>query len=138
VAKHVVQTITDDLDGTPDAVEVEFSLDGQRWTIDLGPRNEANLRNLLQPYIEVARPVTGTNGRRTARRTGAAGAANRERNRAVREWALANGVELPARGRIAQAYLDAYDASDVARLYEAAGLEMPKPDKPKRRKKTEA
>jgi len=138
VARHVIHRITDDLDGTPDAVEVEFSLDGQRWTIDLGPRNEANLRNLLQPYIEAGRPVTTAGRRHAPRRVGSGRADRREHNRAVREWALANGVELPARGRIAQAYLDAYQAGDVARLYEAAGLEMPKPDKPKRRKKTEA
>lgn len=138
MAKNVIHRITDDLDGSPDAVEVEFSLDGQHWTIDLAPRNEANLRSLLQPYIEAARPVTTANGRRASRRGGTPRAANRERNRAVREWALANGVELPARGRIAQAYLDAYEAGDVERLYEAAGLEMPKSDKPKRRKKAEA
>ena len=30
------------------------------------------------------------------------------------------------------------DAGDVGRLYEAAGLEMPKPDKPRRRKKAES
>lgn len=138
MAKNVIQRITDDLDGSPDAHEVKFSLDGQHWTIDLAPRNEANLRSLLQPYIDAARPVTATNGRRGTRREGASRGANRERNRAVREWALANGVELPARGRIAQAYLDAYETGDVAKLYEAAGLEMPKSDKAKRRKKTEA
>ena len=138
MAKHVVHNITDDLDGSPDAVEVEFSLDGQRWTIDLGPRNEANLRSLLQPYIDAARKVPATNGRAPRGRGDASRAAARDRNRAVREWALANGVELPARGRIAQAYLDAYDAGDVGRLYEAAGLEMPKPDKPRRRKKAES
>jgi Lsr2. len=138
VARHVVHNITDDLDGSPDAVEVEFSLDGQRWTIDLGPRNEANLRSLLQPYIDAARKVTAKNGRGGRGRGAPARATARERNRAVREWALANGVELPARGRIAQAYLDAYDAGDVARLYEAAGLEMPQPDKPKRRRKADS
>lgn len=134
MARHVVRSVTDDLDGTPDAVEVEFSLDGVHWTIDLGPRNEANLRNLVQPYIDAARKVTTTNGRGSSSRGGPPRPADRERGRAVREWALANGVELPARGRIAQAYLDAYDADDVARLYEAAGLELPKRDKPKRRK----
>jgi hypothetical protein len=51
---------------------------------------------------------------------------------------LANGVELPTRGRIAQGYEDAYDADNVALLYEAAGLQLPAPDKPKRRKKTDA
>ena len=137
MARHVVHCITDDLDGRPDAVEIEFSLDGLSWTIDLGPRNEAKFRNMIQPYIDAARKVTATNGRSTPRRGGPPRAADRERHRAVREWALANGVELPARGRVAQAYLDAYDAGDVAQLYEAAGLELPKPERPKRRTKTD-
>lgn len=136
MARQVVHSITDDLDGTPDAVEVRFSLDGLSWTIDLGPDNEAKLRSLVQPYIDAARKVTAANGRSTSRRGGPRRAADRERTRAVREWALANGVELPTRGRIAHAYLEAYEAGDVARLYEAAGLELPQPDKPKRRKKT--
>jgi hypothetical protein len=136
MAKHVIQHITDDLDGSPDAAQVEFSLDGVNWIIDLAPKNEATLRDLLQPYIDAGRKVTA--GRNGAARRGAARDANRERNQAVRQWALDNGVELPARGRIAQGYLDAYDAGDVALLYEVAGLEMPQPDKPKRRKKSAA
>lgn len=135
MARHVIQRITDDLDGSPDAVEVEFSLDGVNWIIDLGPKNQAALRSLLQPYIEAGRTVTTTSGRNGSMRRGSS-RANRERNQAVREWALANGVELPTRGRIARGYLDAYDTGDVALLYEVAGLELPKPDKPKRRKKT--
>lgn len=138
MAKHVVQNITDDLDGSPDAEEVEFSLDGVAWTIDLGPKNRARLRSLVQPYIEAGRKVTATHGRTGAPRPGSRRAGDRERARAVRQWALANGVELPARGRIASGYIDAYNAGDVALLYQVAGLELPESDKPKRRKKTGA
>lgn len=135
MARHVIESITDDLDGTPDAVAVEFSLDGRSWTIDLGPKNEAKLRDLVQPYIDAGRRAAGRN---TARSAGSPPAADRERSRTVREWALANGVELPARGRVAQGYQDAYDAGDVALLYEAAGLELPEPDRPRRRRKAHA
>lgn len=138
MARHVVQSVTDDLDGTPDAAEVEFSLDGRSWTIDLGPKNEAALRNLVQPYIDAGRKIAASGGRGGARRGGSSRVADPDRSRTIREWALANGVELPARGRIAQGYQEAYDAGDVALLYQAAGLELPEADKPKRRKKTDA
>jgi hypothetical protein len=134
MAKQVTQHVTDDLDGTPGATAIEFSLDGGRWVIDLAPKNQARLRGLLKPYIQAGRTVArAPSGNGSARRDG-----NRERNRAVREWALANGVELPARGRIAQGYLDAYDVGDVAALYQTAGLEPPRSDKPRRRHKTDA
>lgn len=132
MAKHQVQHVTDDLDGSPGAAEIEFSLDGGRWIIDLAPKNQARLRGVLRPYIQAARKVATTSRRNGSPRR--AGEREHSRARAVREWALANGVELPSRGRIAQGYLDAYDAGDVAALYQAAGLEPPRTDRPRRRK----
>jgi hypothetical protein len=51
-------------------------------------------------------------------------AGQRDRNLAIRQWALDNGIELPSRGRIAQGVQDAFDAGDVPALYSATGLEM--------------
>ena len=131
MVKQVIHSITDDLDGSPDAAEIMFAYGSQSYVIDLGPKNEARLRDALQPYIDAGRRVARAQGKGAARV-----GTDRERNQAVRQWAMDNGVELPTRGRIAQGYLDAYDDSNIELLYQTAGLELPEEDKPKRRRKT--
>jgi hypothetical protein len=142
MAKHVVQRITDDLDGSPDAATIQFSLDGHVYEIDLGPRSEAKFRNVLAPFIDHATAVS--NGRKTTRSRESDNPtmdhAGRQRAGRARQWALDNGVELPARGRIARAVLDALDDDNVPALYEAVGLDYQAAKKPKRsaRKATQA
>jgi nucleoid-associated protein Lsr2 len=124
MAREVIQRVTDDLDGSPDAATIQFSLDGYAYEIDLGPRNEARFRDVLAPFVERAAKVRhdrrpGRGGQRsTASRDG-----DKERAQLVRQWALDNGVQLAARGRIAVGVLDAYDGENVAALHEAVGLE---------------
>ena len=43
IAKQTTVTILDDLDGSANAKEVSFSLDGRTWTIDLNAKNRAAL-----------------------------------------------------------------------------------------------
>jgi hypothetical protein len=45
-------------------------------------------------------------------------------------------VQLPSRGRVAQAVLDAVADEDVPALYEAVGLEYEPETKPKRSRRT--
>lgn len=120
MAKTIIEKITDDLDGSDDATTISFGLDGVAFMIDLNAKHENELRDRLAPFVEAARRVrTGsTGGGRVPAR------ANKDRNAAIRSWAVDNGVELPARGRIAGIVVDAYDANDVPALYAAAGLEM--------------
>jgi hypothetical protein len=124
MVREVIQRVTDDLDGSPDAAQIEFALDGHTYTIDLAPRNEAKLRDALAPFLEHASKV-----RAEPRRRGSAGGqapartTDRERNQAIRAWALENGVELATRGRIATGVVEAFDDQDVAALFAAAGLE---------------
>jgi hypothetical protein len=81
----------------------------------------AELRSRLDPYVQVAQRVRG----QRAVAVGSRGSgANRDRNAAIRQWALEAGVELPGSGRIARGVQEAYDAGDVAALYAATGLEM--------------
>src|SRR5262249_30169442 len=130
MAREVFHVISDDLDGSPDATTVEFGLDGVAYSIDLASRNEEVLRTALAPYLEVATKVRpGGRGAKSPAR-----ASNRDRNTAIREWALESGVELPSRGRIAGAVIDAYDTGDVDALFAAVGLER-EPEKPSRRRK---
>jgi hypothetical protein len=61
--------------------------------------------------------------------------ASKERNAAIRAWALSEGVELARRGRIATVVQQAFDAQDGERLRQALGLELveAKPARPRRR-----
>jgi hypothetical protein len=130
MAREVLHVISDDLDGSPEARTIEFGLDTVSYTIDLANENEEALRATLEPYLEVARKVR-SQGRGTKSQPKAA---NRDRNMAIREWALESGVELPSRGRIAGAVVEAYDGGDVDALFAAVGLER-EPEKPSRRRR---
>src|SRR4051794_18148943 len=116
MAREVIQKVVDDLDGSPDAATIAFGLDGRAYEIDLGPVNEATLRRALDPYLAAARRVRDNTGR--AGRP----VADTDRNAAIRQWALDSGVQLPQRGRIANAVQDAYTNRDVVALYTATGL----------------
>jgi hypothetical protein len=133
MARKVHQVISDDVDGSPDAKTIEFRLDSVPYEIDLASKNEKALRLALAPYLDVARTIRAE-GRGSEFQLKAS---NKERNTAIREWALENGLELPSRGRIAGAVAEAFDASDVDALYAAVGIER-EPAKPTRRRKPES
>lgn len=129
MAKEVFERLVDDIDGSEATESVSFGVDGTAFQIDLNEKHANELRTKLGPFVEVARRVRNEagRGRRVARRE----TSDKDRNFAIRQWALEQGVELPSRGRIASAVQQAYDAEDVAALYAAAGLEMEEPG-PKR------
>jgi hypothetical protein len=121
MAREVIEQLVDDLDGSEAAESVSFGLDGVTFEIDLNGRHADELREALRAYVRAGRRVGGRSGGgvRSARSGG-----NRDRNAAIRGWALDNGIELPGRGRIARGVQDAYDAGDVPALYAATGLDM--------------
>jgi len=104
------QTVTiDDLDQTPGAREVHFSLDNYEYVIDLNDKNFESLKAALAKYIEVATPLgkvyRATPQRPSARRRAAAeGPSTAE----MREWAKKNGHDVRDRGRLNQEVIDAY------------------------------
>jgi hypothetical protein len=130
MAREVLEVVSDDLDGSPDATTVEFGLDGLSYSIDLAAKNEKMLRKALAPFLDVATKVRPAG--RGAKSV--AGVSNRDRNAAIREWALESGVQLPSRGRIAGAVIDAYDTGDIDALFTAVGLQR-EPEKRSRRRK---
>jgi hypothetical protein len=142
MAREVVQRVTDDLDGSPDAATIQFALDGRAYQIDLSPRNEAKFRDALAPFVDNATKVRPErrSGRAATSRKGPLRESDRERAQLVRQWALDNGVQLAARGRLAQAVMDAFDDDNVPALYEAAGLEYEAEpeEKPKRSRRKPA
>jgi Lsr2 len=106
MAKTVNVVIADDIDGSPGAETVSFSIDGHSYEIDLGQKNLTRFQKSLQPFIDA--------GRRTAHR----GAAKSARSAApgvnrgeVRAWAASQGLKVSERGRISAEVLRKYDAA---------------------------
>jgi hypothetical protein len=113
MARQVITTLIDDLDGKKADRTVEFSLDGVNYTIDLSESNAGKLRKALDPYINAGTRLGRAAGRIPARRSAPARTAgSRDENRLIREWAVANGHQISERGRIPQSVTDAYRAAD--------------------------
>lgn len=103
-------TLVDDLDGGEADEQVEFTVDGRAYEIDLSAANSARLRDALAPYISAARR-TGGRRRSAAPTAPARPSTDREQNQAIREWAQGQGMKISERGRIPSNVLEAYHQS---------------------------
>lgn len=107
MAQQTSITLVDDLDGGKAVETISFSLDGSTYEIDLNKKNANALRKALADFVEHGRKVRADQPQRRAGRRGAA--SDGPSPVAVREWALAQGISVSPRGRI---------ASDVVRRYQ--------------------
>ena len=73
MAKQTTVTVTDDLDGSANAKEVTFSLNGESWTIDLSAKNRNALEKALKPYIAKATKQGRRRPAASSRKTAARG-----------------------------------------------------------------
>jgi Lsr2 len=125
--------LVDDLDGGNADESVDFTVDNNRYQMDLSENNAARLREVLAPFIAAARRAGGSTTTRTRRSTIAARPAGAgAETAAIREWAGANGFSVSTRGRIAASVRDAYEnraAPTAALVNETPTVEA----KPKRR-----
>ena len=98
MAKRTVVTTIDDIDGSEGADTIEFGLDGLAYAIDLSKTNADALRDALSPFVNHARKVSdrATGSSATGRKRVTAGSSSK----AVRRWAAANGIDVPASGRV--------------------------------------
>jgi hypothetical protein len=103
MAKRLTVELVDDISGQSGATTTRFGLDGADYEIDLV--DDRALRDTLAPYIAKGRPV-GADADRD-------GTNRRHDLHLIRRWAHANGVRLPARGRIPAATIRAYDESQA-------------------------
>jgi hypothetical protein len=111
MAKHIVEQVTDDLDGTAGAVTCQFGWGKDTFEIDLSAANRDKLEKFLAPYIAKGRLVRDARPAR-GRRTGVNQAKlSRERSHEIREWAKANDHPVSERGRIAATIIEAYEAA---------------------------
>ncbi|MET0188084.1 Lsr2 protein [Pseudonocardia sediminis] len=110
MAKHTTVTLVDDLDGGEADEQVQFSVDGRSYEIDLSSKNAEKLRDSLAPYVSAARRGGGRAASASPSSNGSS-ASERAVNRAVREWAVAQGMKISERGRIPSSVLEAYHSA---------------------------
>lgn len=112
MAKRIVESFVDDLDGSDAEGTTKFSLDGMSYEIDLSGSNRGKLEKALAPYITKARAVRADRGVR-GRRAGSvsARAVSREKSTEIRQWAKAQGLPVSERGRIAATVMEQYEAA---------------------------
>ncbi|MEV1294831.1 Lsr2 family protein [Pseudonocardia sp. NPDC049635] len=109
MAQQTTITLIDDIDGSEADEQVEFAVDGRAYEIDLSAANAQRLRESLAPFIAAARRSSGRRGSAQATSSSnGSSASERAANRAVREWAIAQGMKISERGRIPTSVLQAY------------------------------
>lgn len=110
MAQRVVVHLIDDIDGETEATEtVVFGLDGQTYAIDLNVEHAEGLREVLAPFISVARRA-GRLAQAQNRPRRAPGGSGVDQA-AVRGWARENGHQVSDRGRVRGVVLEAYRAA---------------------------
>ena len=108
MAKRTTTVLIDDVDGSEAVETVTFGLDGRTFEIDLNATHAEDLREVLAPFLSVARRVSGA-----GRRVQASASSKRQGEaevdpKAVRAWAEANGVTVNARGRLKADVVEQY------------------------------
>ena len=63
MAKQITTTVSDDIDGSPDAQSVAFAFQGVTYSIDLGSKNLDKLTKALTPFIDHATRQRGGAGK---------------------------------------------------------------------------
>ena len=103
---------TDDIDGSANAATIEFSFDGQSYTIDLAKKHRTAFEKALKPYIDAAtaQPKRRTKTTTTARSRRQSSSPKQDLA-AIRAWAAEQGMPVSSRGRIPGDVLDAYNAA---------------------------
>jgi hypothetical protein len=126
MARRVVVSFTDDLDGSHAEETVAFQLDGDHYEIDLSRANAQRLRELFAPYVAAGRGVTGPRASGVSA-GGLSDTEARRRARQMRQWLADNGYTVKQRGRmpgeLAQAYRSGTPASantSIAPIFTAA------------------
>ncbi|KZE94504.1 Nucleoid-associated protein Lsr2 [Agromyces sp. NDB4Y10] len=106
MAKRIVETLVDDLDGSEADRTIAFSINGDGYAIDLSSANAEKFEAALAPFVDAARRTSSGRGGGSARRRSGGGAAGDTKD--AREWLRANGHQVSDRGRIPAPLLELY------------------------------
>src|SRR5437879_219378 len=107
MAKKTVVVLEDDIDGSEASETVSFALDGSEYVIDLKEGHANELREALSRFTDAGRKVSGGRGRPVARTKSSQGGPDAK---AVRMWAVENGIQVNTRGRIQAEVVEKYEA----------------------------
>jgi hypothetical protein len=112
MAREVIEKLIDDLDGGVADETVVFGIDGATYEVDLSREHAAALRAALAPYVDVGRRAERSTTVGTRRKPSVPrGLVQRDYDiLQLREWAVANGIDLPPRGRIPMGVIGQYKA----------------------------
>lgn len=138
MAKQVVESLVDDLNGDSADETVHFSIDGRNYEIDLTSKNASGLRDAVAPFVGAARRAGGAQARKDYQRTSAVATKTREENAAIRQWAGENGLEVSERGRLPATVLAAYENLNSPAAAEPEAPAVEAEEKPKRRSRKKA
>jgi hypothetical protein len=106
MAKRIVETLVDDLDGSEADRTIAFSVNGEGYAIDLSSANAEKFDAALAPFVDAARRTSsGRAGGSSRRRAGSGGSSD---TKDAREWLRANGHQVSDRGRIPAPLLELY------------------------------
>lgn len=105
MAQRVHVVLEDDIDGSVADETVSFSLDGVSYEIDLSKDNAARLRDQMAEWTGHARRV---GGRRSTGRKAKTTSAND-----IRAWAIGQGMQVNARGRVPAEVREAYEKANA-------------------------
>lgn len=106
MAKRIVETLVDDLDGSEADRTIAFSINGEGYAIDLSSANAEKFDAALAPFVDAARRTSsGRAGGGSRRRGGGSGGGD---TKDAREWLRANGHQVSDRGRIPAPLLELY------------------------------
>lgn len=108
MAKKTVVVLEDDIDGSEASETISFALDGSEYVIDLNEGHANELREALRRFTDAGRKVSGGRGRPAARSKSLQGRADAK---AVRMWAVKNGIQVNTRGRIQAEVVEKYEAA---------------------------
>lgn len=118
MAKRVITTLEDDLDGSEANETITFSIDGAEYEIDLNEAHANELRAAMNKYTSVARKSAGRAKQARRASTGNGGPGNSSTDtKAVRAWAIENGIPISSRGRIQADVVERY--AQQAREYQS-------------------
>lgn len=106
MAKRIVETLVDDLDGSEADRTIAFSIDGDGYAIDLSSANAEKFDVAIAPFVDAARRTSSGRAGGSRRRGGSAGGAGDTKD--AREWLRANGHQVSDRGRIPAPLLELY------------------------------
>lgn len=105
MAKRIVETLVDDLDGSEADRTIAFSVNGEGYAIDLSAANAEKFDAAIAPFIDAARRTSSGRAGGGSRRRASGGAGD---TKAAREWLRANGHQVSDRGRIPGPLLELY------------------------------